>query len=91
MRRPTDDEMDTAILWLESNAGMTASPDTLESVRRYTDLAEDKARHGSMTVQEWEHARSYAVEALTGLLMDNPDQFDYAARMAKVREKAGRK
>jgi hypothetical protein len=57
------------------------SPDTVLAIQRYSDLAVDLEGRGGLTKADWEHARSYAVEALSGLLRDNPDRFDYARRM----------
>lgn len=67
---------------------MNISPDTRLLVEKYTALAETRERHGSMTKMDWEDARSYAVEALNGLLRDNPEKFDFTARMEAVRRRS---
>lgn len=64
------------------------------AIDRYTNLSEQKYTDGGMSHVEWEHARSYAVEALKAILYANPTVFDYKPRLDAAREKqlaAGRR
>lgn len=63
---------------------LTLSENTMVCVARYTEKAVERETSGGMTKEEWEHARSDAVEALQGILRDNPALFDYSARMEAV-------
>jgi hypothetical protein len=65
---------------------MNISENTALSIARYADLCVELETKGGATKADWEHARSYAVEAMKGLLYDNSDRFDYVARMEKLRE-----
>lgn len=65
---------------------MNISEDTARSIAQYADLCVELETKGGATKADWEHARSYAVDAMKGLLYDNPDQFDYVARIEKIRE-----
>lgn len=60
------------------------SQNTMVFIARYTEKAVERSIRGGMTKEEWEHARSDAVEALQGILLDNPALFDYSARMEAV-------
>lgn len=58
--------------------------DTMRSIQQFSDLSVALEQKGCATKQEWEHARSYAIEALTRLLRDNPELFDYGPRMDAI-------
>lgn len=63
---------------------MNIPPETERHIEQYTALALELNARGGATKAEWEHARSYAVEALTGFLRANPDRFRYASDMDRV-------
>ncbi len=63
---------------------MIVTEETERHIEQYTALALDLNARGGSTKEEWEHARSYAVEALSGLLRANPDRFRYAREMDRV-------
>lgn len=51
---------------------------------KYQEASEYTATHGGMTREEWEHARSYAVDIVVKLMLDNQDVFTYADRMKEI-------
>lgn len=63
---------------------MKISDETDKLIRQFTDLSVDLASSAGMLKSDWEHARSYAIEALTRLLRDNPERFDYGPRMDAI-------
>lgn len=63
---------------------MIVTEETERHIEQYTALALELNARGGSTKEEWEHARSYAVEALCGLLRANPDRFRYALEMDRV-------
>jgi hypothetical protein len=66
---------------------MNLSDEFLLAVDKYTDAMVDAFEAGELQRSEYEHARSYAVEALTQLLRDNPDTFPYLRRMQAVSDR----
>lgn len=65
---------------------LSLSADTRIAVERYTATSVEHYRNGAMSKAEREEARSYAVEALNAIFRDNPDTFDYVARIEEVRQ-----
>lgn len=65
-------------------AALKTSERTKRAIEQYTALKLDIETRGSTQKIEWEDARSYAVEALTGLLYDNPEAFRYASDMSAI-------
>ena len=65
---------------------MKMSEGTRRAVELYADGAVQRYTAGSMSHADWETARSYAVDAVSGLLRDNPDIFDYTARIEAARK-----
>src|SRR5689334_17585197 len=63
---------------------MIVTEDAERHIEQYTALALELNARGGSTKEEWEHARSYAVDALTSLLRANPDRFRYALEMERV-------
>lgn len=57
--------------------------DCAYAISKYTTTREE-SESGRGTKDDWEHARSYAVEALNALLNANPQAFDHSARLDKV-------
>jgi hypothetical protein len=68
----------------EKSGSFALSTDTQVSIERYTAAKVELESHGSATRAQLENVRSYAVEALQGILRDNPGLFDFSARMAAV-------
>jgi len=66
---------------------MNISEETKRAIQLYADGAVERYARGSMSHDDWENARSYAVEAINGVLKDNPGIFDYVARIDAEREK----
>ena len=67
---------------------MNITDDTNESIRRYTD-AYVAAVEGGMTPALREECRSYACEAMQGLLRANPE-FDLVRRLEELARRQGR-
>lgn len=63
------------------------SEDTARFIEKFTEISVEHFEAGAMDKPGWEHARSYAVEALQGILRENPERFDYKARMQVVATK----
>lgn len=72
---------------------MNIPPETEWHIEQYTALALELNARGGATKDDWEHTRSYAVEALTGLLRANPERFRYANEMecASLERRTGKK
>lgn len=62
------------------------SEETAIAIERFTAQEIDNFTSGGMSKQDWEHSRSYAVEAIIGLLRDNPSRFRYCADMRRIIE-----
>ena len=54
------------------------------SITRYTAQVVAMEKYGTATAESLEHARSYAVEALTAILKANEHHFDYVAQMQSI-------
>lgn len=69
-------------------ANLEINESTARAIEKFTELSVEHYEAGSMSKRGWEHARSYAVEALKGLLHENPRHFDYAARIQAVADRS---
>lgn len=58
--------------------------DCANAILKFTTVTVEAETRGHGSHDAWEHARSYAVEALKSFLRANPHAFDYAARMDKI-------
>jgi hypothetical protein len=63
------------------------SEDTARAIEKFTEISVETYERGAEAKSDWEHARSYAVEALQGLLRENPERFTYKDRMQKVADR----
>lgn len=69
------------------SSDLVVSEDTARSIEKFTQLSVEQFEAGGTDKAGWEHARSYAVEALQGILRENPDRFTYKARMQEVADR----
>lgn len=70
---------------------LVLSDDFFETVERYTALSLELFQQGSMSKEQWEHARSYAAEAIARLLHDNPHVFRYTNDIKELKRKENMK
>jgi hypothetical protein len=57
---------------------------TLYALEKYTQVKVEAESVGNGSENTWEHARSYAAEAVVSLLIDNPTMFRYDREMRKI-------
>lgn len=64
---------------------LVLTDDASMAITRYTAQVVAMEKFGTATAESLEHARSYAVEALTAILGANRHHFDYESQMQLVR------
>ena len=82
----SDENFREELAELVASSTILVSESTATSIERYTSKREATAKSGQFSKEDWEDARSDAVEALEGLFADNPQIFAFMARMKKAIE-----